>query len=40
MRKAYKREKGDWGSYEQRFLTLMMERQLERLLKPEMLDGV
>ena len=40
MLKAYKKEKGDWGSYEQRFLNLMMERQIERRLKPEMLDGV
>jgi uncharacterized protein (DUF488 family) len=39
MLKAYKKEKGDWGAYEGRFLSLMAERQIENRLKPEMLDG-
>ena len=40
MLKAYKKERGDWGAYEERFLELMAERQVEKRLKPEMLDGV
>jgi uncharacterized protein (DUF488 family) len=39
MLKAYKKEKGDWGVYEGRFLSLMAERQIENRLKPEMLEG-
>jgi uncharacterized protein (DUF488 family) len=39
MLKAYKKEKGDWGEYEKRFLALMSERQIENRFKPEMLDG-
>jgi uncharacterized protein (DUF488 family) len=39
MLKAYKKEKGDWGAYEQRFLGLMSERQIENRFKPEMFDG-
>ena len=38
MLKAYKKEKGDWRIYEGRFLALMAERQIEKHLKPEMLD--
>lgn len=34
--KAYKKEKGDWRAYEQRFLGLMEERQIEKSFKPEM----
>lgn len=30
----YKKRKGDWGSYERRFLDLMTERQIERALSP------
>jgi uncharacterized protein (DUF488 family) len=30
----YKKRKGDWGSYERRFLELMAERQIERALSP------
>ncbi len=30
----YKKRKGDWGSYERRFLELMAERQIERTLSP------
>jgi uncharacterized protein (DUF488 family) len=40
MLKAYKKERGDWGAYEERFLELMAERQIEKRFKPEMLDGV
>ena len=37
--RAYKNEKGDWNAYESRFLALMAERQIEKRLKPELLDG-
>ena len=30
----YKKRKGDWGSYERRFLDLMAERQIECALSP------
>ncbi len=39
MLKAYKKEKGEWRPYEERFLGLMAERQIERRFKPEMFDG-
>ena len=39
MLKAFKKEKGDWGVYEGRFLDLMSERKIESRLKPEMFDG-
>jgi uncharacterized protein (DUF488 family) len=39
MLKAYKKEKGDWRTYEERFLSLMAERHIEERLKPELLDG-
>jgi uncharacterized protein (DUF488 family) len=39
MLKAYKKEKGDWRAYEERFLHLMSERQIEKRLKPDMFDG-
>lgn len=39
MLRAYKKEKGDWRIYEERFLWLMSERQIEKRFKPEMLDG-
>jgi uncharacterized protein (DUF488 family) len=29
---AYKKQGGDWGAYEQRFMELMRERQIERAL--------
>lgn len=35
MLKAYKKEKGDWGAYEQRFLGLMSERHIEDRFKPD-----
>lgn len=39
MLKAYKKEKGDWRAYEERFLGLMSERQIESRFKPEMFEG-
>lgn len=39
MLKAYKKEKGDWRAYEQRCLSLMTEREIEKRFKPEMFDG-
>ncbi len=39
MLKAYKKEKGDWRAYEEHFLQLMSERQIENRFKPEMFDG-
>ena len=39
MLKAYKKEKGDWGTYEERFLGLMAEREVQKRFKPEMFDN-
>jgi uncharacterized protein (DUF488 family) len=39
MLKAYKKEKGDWRSYEHQFLELMSERRVEDRFRPEMFDG-
>lgn len=39
MLKAYKKEKGDWGEYEKKFLQLMSERRIEQRLRPETFDG-
>jgi uncharacterized protein (DUF488 family) len=39
MLKAYKKEKGDWHAYQERFFGLMAERQIEKRLEPEMFDG-
>jgi uncharacterized protein (DUF488 family) len=39
MLKAYKKEKGDWQTYEERFLALMSERQIENRFTPEIFDG-
>ena len=36
---AYKKEKGDWTLYEQRFLDLMRERQIERTISRDLMDG-
>lgn len=36
---AYKKEKGDWGLYESRFLALMEARQVETRIDPSVLDG-
>ncbi len=37
--KSYKKEKGDWGVYEGRFLQLMEARKIEQRLRPQMFDG-
>ena len=39
MLKEYKKEKGDWSVYEQRFLGLMESRKIEEKFKPEMFEG-
>lgn len=39
MLDAYKKEKGDWRLYEERFLGLMHERQIEQKLPPDLLAG-
>jgi uncharacterized protein (DUF488 family) len=39
MLKAYKQKRGDWRTYEDLFLGLMSERQIEHHFKPEMFDG-
>jgi len=39
MLKQYKKDKGDWGVYEGRFLGLMADRKIEERLRPEMFDG-
>ncbi len=39
MLKAYKKEKGDWRAYEERFLALMSERRIENRFPPDMFDG-
>lgn len=35
----YKKNKGDWEVYEQKFFQLMAEREIEKKVKPEILDG-
>ena len=40
MLKAFKRDKGDWSLYSQRFLKLMAERQVEHRLTPTSFDRV
>jgi uncharacterized protein (DUF488 family) len=39
MLRAFKKEKGDWSTYEGRFLALMADRQIEKKLTPASLDG-
>lgn len=39
MLKSFKKEKGDWGLYEGRFLDLMRERKIEARLRPDMFEG-
>ena len=36
---AYKKENGDWSLYEQRFLDLMRQRQIERTTARDLIDG-
>lgn len=38
MLKEFKKEKGDWGLYEKRFLALIMERKIEERFKPEVFE--
>lgn len=35
----YKKNKGDWAVYEQKFLRLITEREIEKKVTPDMLDG-
>lgn len=35
----YKKQKGDWSIYEQKFLKLMADRQIERKVSPDLADG-
>jgi uncharacterized protein (DUF488 family) len=37
--KSYRKENRDWGAYEESFLALMAERQIENRLEPAMLEG-
>jgi uncharacterized protein (DUF488 family) len=37
--KAFKKEKGDWQIYEERFVDLMTERRIEQRFNPESFDG-
>lgn len=39
MLRAFKKEKGDWRSYELEFRRLMVERKIEQMFDPEMFDG-
>jgi uncharacterized protein (DUF488 family) len=39
MLDAYKKEKGDWRLYEQRFLSLMRERKIEEKLPRSIFEG-
>jgi uncharacterized protein (DUF488 family) len=36
---AYKKEKGDWDAYQERFLELMRSRRIEETTPKELLDG-
>ncbi|MBR8834052.1 MAG: DUF488 domain-containing protein [Stigonema ocellatum SAG 48.90 = DSM 106950] len=36
---AYKKNNGDWETYEKKFLKLMSDRQIENKISPELLDG-
>lgn len=39
MLDALKKQKGEWATYEERFLMLMRERRIERTLDPTLLDN-
>lgn len=39
MLKSFKKEKGDWGVYQGRFLNLMADRRIENRFKAEMFEG-
>ena len=36
---AYKKNDGDWQTYEEQFLQLITERQIEHKVSPDLLDG-
>ena len=36
---AYKKNQGDWETYEKKFLKLMSDRQIEKKVSPELIDG-
>lgn len=36
---AYKKQKGDWETYETKFIKLMEARKIEEKLSPDLLDG-
>jgi uncharacterized protein (DUF488 family) len=36
---AYKKNGGDWESYEKKFLQLMRDRKIEQQISPDLLDG-
>ncbi|UBF26716.1 DUF488 domain-containing protein [Kovacikia minuta CCNUW1] len=36
---AYKKQKGDWETYERKFLQLIRDRQIETKISPELLEG-
>jgi len=36
---AFKKKKGDWSAYEERFMALMAQRQVESKVERELLDG-
>jgi uncharacterized protein (DUF488 family) len=36
---AYKKQKGDWQTYEDQFIDLMNKRQIEKVLSPDLVDG-
>ena len=35
----YKKNQGDWKTYESKFLALMSDRQIEKKVSPQLLDG-
>jgi uncharacterized protein (DUF488 family) len=37
--KAFKRDKGDWGVYQENFMKLMADRQIDRWLEPSLFQG-
>ncbi|HID78881.1 MAG TPA: DUF488 domain-containing protein [Planctomycetaceae bacterium] len=39
MLDAYKRQKGSWEEFEERFLRLMAERQIETVIEPQLFTG-
>jgi uncharacterized protein (DUF488 family) len=39
MLDAYKKQKGDWKTYEQQFMQLMHDRQIQHQVSPKLLDS-